>query len=259
MKKLLFVFPIVVLLAAGCTSSYQVSTNPGPTPVTQNINPTTAPTPTESPAAVPTQAPKNTSIKTLTAPIIDSINPASGPADKTIITISGAGFTSIDNSVYLSASSYFGTSKDFGLLVAKLNSADNKTLQFTIPSSIPSGGGNSLINPGTYTITVVNSNGASNHKTFTVTASMANSCVINSFTASPLTITSGENATISWDTKNCMNIYISNTGLVTFNKHVDSIGNMTVSPTSATTYSIEAHDVTGTGVIAKSVAVKVNP
>jgi hypothetical protein len=148
-------------------------------------------------------------------------------------------------------------------LIATVESSDTHTLQFIIPSSIPSGGGNSLINPGTYTLTVVNANGSSNHTTFTITPSMATSCVINSFTASPLTVSTGGTANLSWDTNNCTNIYISDTGLSTFNKQVGSSGSMSVSPTaypqSSTTYTIEAHDATGTGVMTKSVTIVVNP
>jgi hypothetical protein len=48
MKKLLFAFPIVVLLAAGCNSSQQASNQPPvQTPIVQNTNPTSTPTPTQ--------------------------------------------------------------------------------------------------------------------------------------------------------------------------------------------------------------------
>jgi len=47
MKKLLFIFPIVALLAAGCNSSQQVSNQPPvQTSVVQNTNPTQNPTST---------------------------------------------------------------------------------------------------------------------------------------------------------------------------------------------------------------------
>ncbi len=265
MKKLFFVFPILVLLAAGCNSTQQANVQ---TPIAQQATPvptTTAnihgsaqqptPTPKTTPQVTKTPAP-------VTAPIINSINPTSGPADATTVTMSGAGFTTSNNSVYLSASSYFGSSNNFGLLIATVNSSDTHTLKLIVPSTIPSGGGSSLINPGTYTLTVVNANGASNHTTFTVTPSMTTSCVINSFTASPLTVPTGGTSSLSWNTNNCTNIYISNTGLSTFNKKVDSSGSMIVSPTaypqSSTTYTIEAHDATGTGVITKSVTVMVS-
>lgn len=267
MKKLLFVFPIVALLAAGCNSTQQASVQtpvvqqPAPVPTTTAVNihgstqqPT--PTPKTAPQVAKTPAPVTT------APAIKSINPTSGPANTTA-TISGTGFTTSNNSVYLSASSYFGSSNNFGLLIATVRSSNTYTLQFIIPSSIPNGGGDSLINPGTYTLTVVNANGASNHTTFTVTPSMATSCVINSFTASPLTVPTGGTASLSWSTNNCTNIYISDTGLSTFNTQVASSGSMSVSPTaypqSSTTYTIEAHDATGTGVITNSVTVVVKP
>ena len=205
---------------------------------------------------------------TSATPAINSINPTSGPADTTRITMSGNGFTASNNAVYLSAvlPSYFDSfpsSTDFGLLIAKIGSSDTHTLQFIIPSSIPDGGGTSFINAGTYTLTVVNANGNSNHTTFTVTPSKATSCVINSFTASPLTVPTGGTSSLSWNTNNCTNIQISNTGLSTFNKQVGSSGSMSVSPTaypqSSTTYTIEAHDATDTGVATNSVTVMVNP
>ncbi len=236
MKKILFVLPIVALLAAGCNQVGQTTVQ---TPVVKQS--TTTPT---------------------TTPVMKSVSPTSGPADTTTVTVSGTGFTTSSNSVYLSATPYFDSSNNFGLLVAKVGSSDTRTLKFIIPSSIPNNGGNSLINPGTYTLTVVNANGISDHATFTVTPSMATSCVVNSFTASPLKVQAGGTATLSWSSNNCMNIVIEGTGLSSLRKGVDSSGNMTVSPTaypeSSTTYTIEAHDKTGTGVVTKSVTVEVN-
>jgi uncharacterized protein YcfL len=51
MKKLLFVFPVIALLAAGCSSSQQTSIQtPAPAPVVQNTNPVSNSTPTQSTA-----------------------------------------------------------------------------------------------------------------------------------------------------------------------------------------------------------------
>jgi hypothetical protein len=50
MKKILFVFPIVAFLAAGCNSSQQAQNQ---TPVVQNTNPTSAPNNIQAPAPTP--------------------------------------------------------------------------------------------------------------------------------------------------------------------------------------------------------------
>ena len=60
MKKLLFAFPIIALLAAGCNSSQQVSSQ---TPATQN----TSPAPTANPTPTPTQTPVPTATPNPTA------------------------------------------------------------------------------------------------------------------------------------------------------------------------------------------------
>lgn len=50
MKKILFVLPVLVLIAAGCNSSYQAQTT-APAPVVENTNP--SPTPSAEPTATP--------------------------------------------------------------------------------------------------------------------------------------------------------------------------------------------------------------
>lgn len=58
MKKLLFVFPVVALLAAGCGSPQQVSNQtPIQAPSAKNTNPVSVSTPTPSPIATPSSTP----------------------------------------------------------------------------------------------------------------------------------------------------------------------------------------------------------
>jgi hypothetical protein len=73
MKKLLFAFPIVALLAAGCNSSQQVYDQ---APVVQNTNPTPTITPTPTTSPSPTSTPNPT--PTPTASLTPTPTPASG-------------------------------------------------------------------------------------------------------------------------------------------------------------------------------------
>ncbi|MFH2048797.1 MAG: Ig-like domain-containing protein [bacterium] len=61
--------------------------------------------------------------------------------------------------------------------------------------------------------------------------------VVNSFTASPSTITSGSSSTLSWNVSNADSIYINN-GI---NKVANPSGSTPVSPTSTTTYVLTAY------------------
>ena len=67
MKKLLLVFPIVALLAAGCNSSQQAAiTSPIQTPITQNTNPAPTPSPTPTSSNSTTQVDQTSNWKTYT-------------------------------------------------------------------------------------------------------------------------------------------------------------------------------------------------
>jgi len=79
-------------------------------------------------------------------------------------------------------------------------------------------------------------------------------CSINNFTAdgsNSASITSGESATLAWNTSNCTNASISSVG------SVSTSGSKSVSPTTTTTYTLTAYGSTGSPKTA-SVTVYVN-
>lgn len=59
-------------------------------------------------------------------------------------------------------------------------------------------------------------------------------CVINSFSASPTYITTGNSSILSWNTNNCTSLYITNIG------NVNGNGSYTVYPSTTTTYTLNA-------------------
>ena len=76
--------------------------------------------------------------------------------------------------------------------------------------------------------------------------------VIDSFTANPATITTGQSATLTWTTTNATSVSISGiTGALEAN------GSTTVSPTETTTYTLTAHGASIT--VRDTVTVTVNP
>ncbi len=73
---------------------------------------------------------------------------------------------------------------------------------------------------------------------FVVGTTAAQNCTIDSFTPATQSISAGSAATLSWNTSNCTNVYISGIGSQNTN------GSTSVSPSSTTTYTLTA---TGTG------------
>lgn len=100
----------------------------------------------------------------------------------------------------------------------------------------------------TYTLTAF-PNGGSKSVTVTVTNPVVNQCAINSFTASPTSITQGNSSTLNWNTTNCDYVNITS---VANNLPVD--GSHAVSPATTTTYTLSAFPNGGS----KSVTVTVN-
>ncbi len=72
---------------------------------------------------------------------------------------------------------------------------------------------------------------------FTTTSGSYSSCTIGSFTASPSSVTSGNSATLSWNTSNCNNASISSIGSVSVNGNVS-----TGALYATTTYTLSAND-----------------
>ena len=94
----------------------------------------------------------------------------------------------------------------------------------------------------TYTINAYGTDGThtSDSLQIHVNANSSNSdCNILDFTTNRTSVTSGQSATISWDTENCDYVNISGIG------NVNDSGSRTVSPSSTTTYTINAHDNNG--------------
>ncbi|MBU6214283.1 peptidoglycan-binding protein [Patescibacteria group bacterium] len=110
-----------------------------------------------------------------TAPVISSISPALG-AVGTMVTLSGSGFTATGNKIK------FGNLGIESNPAYNLNSADGKTLSFTIPSSNYVPCWNTfprcmttlgvMIASGTYPVSVINANGTSNSVTFTLSGAL---------------------------------------------------------------------------------------
>jgi uncharacterized cysteine cluster protein YcgN (CxxCxxCC family)/disulfide bond formation protein DsbB len=92
----------------------------------------------------------------------------------------------------------------------------------------------------TYTLRGYNSNGSlQDTKTVTVTvAPIPQACVINNFTASPSSITSGQFSTLSWSTSNCINVTLNNVS-------VSPNDNKIVYPTTTTTYTLRGTSSSG--------------
>lgn len=190
MKKLLFAFSIVVLLAAGCSpkesttgwppiNSTTTPPNPGGIACTQEAKlcPDGSYVGRTEPncefAACPMK-PISGSITPVSALSISRLSPASGPID-TQITITGKGFTPTGNAV---------TSNNLQL-AGNLSSSNGTTLRFAFPSSAgaycPKGQACPMyflqLTPGVYPLSVINSNGTSNAITFTATSGQGNQII----------------------------------------------------------------------------------
>src|SRR5581483_5610748 len=138
------------------------------------------PTATETPTPLPTSTPTASPTPAAPAPVLEALEPASGPAGIEVV-IRGRAFAGGNNLIT------FGPSMGLhhpdgapGNLVARSGSDDSTTLRFVVPSSGPSGvlcddAGNcigvtsTLPVPGSYEVTVINSNGASNSLRFELT------------------------------------------------------------------------------------------
>ena len=92
----------------------------------------------------------------------------------------------------------------------------------------------------TYTLTATNASG-STEATLTVTVGSAIKPVINSFAASPASITSGASSTLNWSTTGATSITIT-PGTFTSKS---ANGSTSVSPTSTTTYPLTAANAAG--------------
>ena len=77
--------------------------------------------------------------------------------------------------------------------------------------------------------------GDNNHVTLNVTApTTTSSCTINSFTASPSTVTAGQSSTLSWSTSGCTYVSSPNFGDLSLS------GTRPIYPTTTTTYTLNA-------------------
>jgi hypothetical protein len=79
--------------------------------------------------------------------------------------------------------------------------------------------------------------------------------VINSFTADPLTITTGESSTLSWDVSNATSLSIDHE----VGSSLALISSASVSPTATTTYTLTAINATGTVTAMVQVVVTTEP
>ncbi len=84
------------------------------------------------------------------------------------------------------------------------------------------------------------------------TTQTSNPCIINNFSANPSSISSGGSSLLTWSTTNCTNATISTIGSVALN------GSMTVSPSSTTTYVLNATGTNGSPSASTTVTVNNN-
>lgn len=146
------------------------------------------------------------------------------------ITWSGGTFNSVDPSaVYLTIPS--GQTLDF----VRTEWYPNQT------TSNPNISGNGILNNG---LSIGNiASGWGSQGTAMAIFKVSNNtnppqvCNIDSFTANPTSITSGQSSTLSWNTTNCTSVKLNGS-----NVGVD--GSQTVSPTSTTTYTLTAFNAT---------------
>jgi len=101
-----------------------------------------------------------------------------------------------------------------------------------------------VVSPGSTTVYTLTATGLDGTKVTAITQvaiSIAGSPVINSFSVSPSTITTGSSATLSWSIDGATSVSIDN-GIGT----VPASGSKTVSPTSTTGYTLTASNASGT-------------
>ena len=92
----------------------------------------------------------------------------------------------------------------------------------------------------TYTLTATNAVGTAT-STVTITVTKASKPTINSFTASPTSITSGSSSSLSWATTDASSIAITPGSFTS----ASASGSTSVSPTATTTYTLTATNATG--------------
>ncbi len=66
-----------------------------------------------------------------------------------------------------------------------------------------------LASSATYTINASGTGGSAPSRTATVSVNTASTCAVDSFTASPSSVTSGSSSTLSWSTSNCSSVSVS--------------------------------------------------
>jgi hypothetical protein len=113
--------------------------------------------------------------------------------------------------------------------------------------------GSTLVSPeatATYVLTATNAAGSVTASA-TVTVSTPTTPVINSFSASPPSITTGASSTLSWETTGATSVQIAPGGY----NSTSTTGSTTVSPTTTTTYTLTAANAVGTATATATVTV----
>jgi PKD repeat protein len=113
--------------------------------------------------------------------------------------------------------------------------------------------GSTLVSPEattTYVLTATNAAGSVTASA-SVTVSTPTSPVINSFSASPASITVGASSTLSWATAGATSVQIAPGGY----NSTSTTGSTTVSPTATTTYTLTAANAAGTATATATVTV----
>jgi len=106
-------------------------------------------------------------------------------------------------------------------------------------TSIPVNATHTYAAAGTYAATLINSSGTNvGAVTIAVTGTTAQTPTINSFTASPASITQGQSSALSWSTTGATSMSISGIGTVTGTS-------VTVTPSQTTTYTLTATNSAG--------------
>lgn len=153
-------------------------------------------------------------------------------------------------------------SKSSGTVTANISSSQTLTFagaiwqpnQSSAVVAFPNGQSGSEILNGGVDIGTIASGWASQGSvvvSFVVGTTAAQNCTIDSFTPATQSISSGSAATLSWNTSNCTNVYISGIGSQNVN------GSTSVYPSSTTTYTLTATG-TGTAPSPRSAVVNVN-
>ncbi len=194
------------------------------------------------------------STTTTSSVTISSLSPASGPTG-TQVTITGSGFSSLSG---LTGGEQYGVWLS-GSTSAQLlgpNYFNNGTLQVTNDSSmtvtIPTGGCPGVqssscssnfetnILPGTYSIYVLNANGASNSVSFTVTSGTTTQAPTITLVANPTSIAYGSSSTLTWNSTNATSCYNSWNGANSLSGTIN-----TGTLTNTTNYSVTCTNSAG--------------